>query len=107
MARDLRAYYDYQVFLNYPYDAEFRSYSEALSFAVIASGLIPVAAVDLTLPDRPRLQTLVQAISACRFSVHDLSRSAGEGEGEGNPRTDEHAAGDGYGALLRPTDAAS
>jgi hypothetical protein len=80
MARDLVAYHEYQVFLNYPYDDEFRCYSEALAFAVVASGLIPVAAVDLSLPDQPRLLTLVQAISACRYSVHDLSRSAGEGQ---------------------------
>jgi hypothetical protein len=79
MGRDLSAYHDFQVFLNYPYDEAYRPYAEALSFAVVANGLIPVAAVDLTLPDHPRLQTLVEAISACRYSIHDLSRSAGEG----------------------------
>jgi hypothetical protein len=79
MPRDLSAYHDFQVFLNYPYDDAYRSYAEALSFAVVASGLIPVAAIDLTLPDHPRLQTLVRALTACRYSVHDLARSGGEG----------------------------
>jgi hypothetical protein len=48
-------------------------------FAVIAGGLLPVCAHDLTIPDRPRLEMLVEAILCCHYSTHDLSRSQGEG----------------------------
>jgi hypothetical protein len=50
-----------------------------MSFAVVAGGLLPVCALDLTAPDRPRLEMLVEAIRCCRYSAHDLSRSQGEG----------------------------
>ena len=80
MRRNLGAYEASQVFLNYPFDDEFGRLSEALAFAVIAGGLVPVSARDLSSPDKPRLPMLVEAIRSCRYSVHDLSRCGGEGE---------------------------
>ena len=79
MRRDLAAYSICQVFLNYPFDEAFRDLGNAMSFAVIAGGLVPVCAYDLTTPDRPRLEMLVDAIRNCQYSAHDLSRSRGEG----------------------------
>lgn len=80
MTHDLLKYSDYEVFLNHPYDVAFRPYADAIAFAVVASPLIPVAASDLSRPDQPRLQTIVAAIGTCKYSIHDLSRSAGEGD---------------------------
>jgi hypothetical protein len=80
MRRNLAAYENYQVFLNYPFDEKFSQLADAMNFAVIASGLLPVCAYDLTTPDRPRLDMLVEAIQYCRYSAHDFSRSEGEGE---------------------------
>lgn len=68
-----------QVFLNYPFDQEFTPFSYAMHFGVIGAGLIPLCAHDLTVPDRPRLDLLVEAIQNCRFSAHDFSRGKGEG----------------------------
>ncbi len=79
MRRNLAAYSTFQVFLNYPFDDAFLSLADALSFAVVAGGLLPVCAYDLTAPDRPRLEMLVEAIQNCHYSAHDLSRSQGEG----------------------------
>jgi hypothetical protein len=79
MSRNLLAYRDFQVFLNYPYDDRFESLEYALHFPVGAAGLLPVCAKDLTVPDRPRLEILVDAIRNCRYSAHELSRSTGEG----------------------------
>jgi hypothetical protein len=79
MRRDLEAYYKWQVFLNYPFDEEFLPLADAMSFAVVAGGLLPICAYDLTTPDRPRLEMLVEAIQYCRYSAHDFSRSRGEG----------------------------
>jgi hypothetical protein len=50
-----------------------------MNFAVVAGGLLPVCAFDLTTPDRPRLEMLVEAIHCCRYSAHDFSRSKGGG----------------------------
>lgn len=79
MRRNLSAYATCQVFLNYPFDDGFRGLADAMSFAVIAGGLLPLCAFDLTAPDRPRLEMLVDAIRNCQYSAHDLSRSHGEG----------------------------
>jgi hypothetical protein len=79
MRRNLAAYRRHQVFLNYPYDQDYRPFAEALSFGVVAAGLLPVSALDLTTPDNVRLELLVDAIFNCHYSAHDLSRSRGEG----------------------------
>lgn len=79
MRRHLNAYTRHQVFLNYPYDEDYRPYAEALSFGVVAAGLLPVSARDLTTPDTGRLDLLIDAITNCYYSAHDLSRCRGEG----------------------------
>lgn len=79
--RNLASYHLCQVFLNYPFDRAFEPLADAMSFAVVAAGLLPVCARDLSAPDRPRLETIVDAIVHCDYSVHDLSRFTGEGAG--------------------------
>jgi hypothetical protein len=50
-----------------------------MHFALVAGGLVPVCAQDLSTPDRPRLDMLVDAIVNCQYSLHDLSKVKGEG----------------------------
>jgi hypothetical protein len=57
----------------------FSNLEYAFHFPVVAAGLLPVCAKDLTVPDRPRLEMLVDAIRNCRYSVHEFSRATGEG----------------------------
>jgi hypothetical protein len=78
MRTNLATFKPWQVFLNYPFDKEFTGLANAMSFAVVASGLIPVCAYDF-FSQKSRLEKLVEAILNCRFSAHDLSRSHGEG----------------------------
>ena len=94
MRRNLAAYTRCQVFLNYPFDNDFIELGNAMSFAVVAGGLLPVCAFDLSVPDKPRLEILVEAIQSCHFSAHDLSRSRGEGPTMANTARlgrDQHA----------------
>jgi hypothetical protein len=70
---------DHQVFLNYPFDEAFNSFANAMHFGVVAAGLIPLCAKDLSSPDRPRLEVLVELITDCQYSLHDFSRLKGEG----------------------------
>jgi hypothetical protein len=79
--RDLRLLKSYQVFLNYPFDDEYRDLALGLHFAVVAANLIPVCAKDLSAPDRVRVDMLIKAITNSQYSVHDLSRGKGEGAG--------------------------
>jgi hypothetical protein len=78
--RDLSMFKKRQVFLNYPFDEEYEEIAYAMHFAVIAAGLLPVCAKDLSLPDQSRLVMLYHAILNCQYSAHDLSRGRGEGE---------------------------
>ena len=79
MRKNIQAFKEYQVFLNYPFDEEFSGLADAMSFAVVAGGLIPVCAYDSSVPDQYRLEKLVNAIRNCQYSAHDLSRSSGSG----------------------------
>src|SRR5258708_5085657 len=79
MRRNLSAYTNCQVFLNHPFDREFAPLADAMNFAVVAGGMLPLCAYDLTTPDRPRLELLVDAIRNCHYSAHDFSRSTGGG----------------------------
>jgi hypothetical protein len=79
MRKDLRLYRTYQVFLNHPFDPDFETLAYAFQFAVVAANLLPVCALDTSFPDHPRLTMLVEAISNCAYSAHDLSRCKGEG----------------------------
>lgn len=80
MRDNLAAFEEGQVFLNYPFDDAFKPFAQAMHFAVVAAGLIPVCAYDLTAPDRPRLDILIEAITRSRYSAHNFSRLRGEGE---------------------------
>lgn len=70
----------HQVFLNYPFDEEAQTVSSALHFAVVAAGLLPICALDVTSPDRPRLEVLVETITSCQYSAHDFSRCTADGK---------------------------
>src|SRR5262249_25480807 len=80
MRTHLSTFKNFQVFLNYPFDAEFEPLAHAMHFAVVAAGLIPLCANDLSVPDRPRLEMLIDAIINCHYSAHDFSRFRGEGD---------------------------
>lgn len=77
--RNLASYRSCQVFLNYPFDIPFEPLADAMAFAVVAGGLLPVCARDLSVPDRPRLEIIVDALVHCDYSAHDFSRFTGEG----------------------------
>jgi len=80
MRTNLAGYAKYQVFLNYPFDATFEPLALAMHFGVVAGGLLPVCAMDLSTPDKLRLEMLAEAIGKCDYSAHDFSRFTGEGE---------------------------
>jgi hypothetical protein len=75
MRRHLDLYTRYQVFLNYPFDSEFAPLEDALHFPIVAAGMLPLCAKDLSTPDHPRLEMIVDAIWNSHYSVHELSRS--------------------------------
>ena len=61
------------VFLNIPYDEEFRSLYIAYIVGLYQLDLVPHLALEIPGSDR-RLNRIFQLITSCRYSIHDLSR---------------------------------
>lgn len=76
--------YDQNVFINRPFDSEYRPLFDALVFAVHACGFLPRCALDAADSGAVRVEKIVQIIRECRFGIHDISRT--EINSQGLPR---------------------
>ena len=63
----------HSAFLNVPYDQRYEKMFVALIAGLCAFGLRPRATLEIPGPSR-RLDRILELISACRYSFHDLSR---------------------------------
>lgn len=61
------------VFLNIPYDPEFRSLYVAYIVGLCHLGFVPHIASEIPGGER-RLERILSLIKSCRYSIHDLSR---------------------------------
>ena len=71
---------DKSVFINCPYDAAYTPLLDALIFATVCCGFVPRSAVELGAVAEPRMERILRTLFDSRYSIHDLSRSRGEGE---------------------------
>src|ERR1700748_2694835 len=69
-----------RVFVNCPFDDDYRSQFNAIVFTCVYAGFEPVVASSSGRTGRPRLERILAELNACRYSVHDLSRCRGEGD---------------------------
>ncbi len=63
------------VFINCPFDDEYAETFRALIFAVYACGFVPRSAREADDAGEPRIEKLYRLIEACRYGIHDLSRT--------------------------------
>lgn len=70
---------DSSVFINCPFDPQFRPVFDAIVFSTICCGFFPRCAIETGTIAVPRMERIVEALRACKYSVHDLSRCQGEG----------------------------
>lgn len=68
------------VFINCPYDEAYTPLFDALVFTTVCCGLSPWSAREIRTATEPRIYRILNAVFESRYSVHDLSRSKGEGE---------------------------
>lgn len=73
------------VFLNIPYDEEFRSLYVAYIVGLYHLGLVPHIAAEIPGGAR-RLERIFDLIQGCRYSIHDLSRVELSGTPDQTPR---------------------
>lgn len=69
-----------KVFINCAFDEAFRAQRDAIVFTCVHAGFFPVMAGSSGRSGRPRLERILDALSCCRYSIHDLSRCRGEGD---------------------------
>ncbi len=62
------------VFINCPFDDEFKPLLRAMVFAIIASGHYPRCALDKTDGAEVRVSKIAAMIGECDWGIHDLSR---------------------------------
>ena len=72
--------YEKSVFINCPFDSEYRDLLLANVFSVFAHGFVPRTARESEGTPEPRFSRILATIAASKYSIHDLSRSKGEGD---------------------------
>ena len=68
------------VFINCPFDNDYRIIFDAVVFATVCCGFIPRSAIESGCTAVPRMDRITQAILSSKYSIHDLCRCRGEGE---------------------------
>ena len=64
-----------QVFINCPFDGEYRPMFEALVFAVHDCGFVARCAMELEDASQVRIDKIQSIIGACGLGIHDISRT--------------------------------
>lgn len=67
--------YDYDVFINCPFDPDYRSMLDAVVFAVHDCGFQARCALEIDDSGRVRIENIVELIRECRYGIHDISRT--------------------------------
>jgi len=62
------------VFVNCPFDDEFKPIFRAIVFTIISSGYFPRCALDATDGAEIRISKIAEMIGECDWGIHDLSR---------------------------------
>lgn len=74
--------YDESVFINCPFDAEYKELLRPLVFTVVFAGFEPLLSSLTSDSGENRLDKICGLILSARYSIHDLSRLKSEKEGD-------------------------
>lgn len=69
----MRSYY-YSVFLNCPFDVQYKPIFDALVFAIFDCGFVPRCALEEIDSAVVRIEKILSIIEKCAYGVHDISR---------------------------------
>jgi len=67
--------YDYNVFVNCPFDKLYKKLFYAIVFTIIDCGFKPKCALEVVDSSEERMKKLFELISRCRLGIHDISRT--------------------------------
>ena len=66
--------YNDSVFINCPFDEEYKHMFQAIVYATYRCGFFPQSALDEDNGSDNRLDKIMRKIKDCRYGIHDLSR---------------------------------
>jgi hypothetical protein len=75
LAAKAPAGYDLSIFINCPFDTEYKPIFDAIVFAVMECGFIPRCALEAVDAGQVRIEKICQIIASCGFGIHDISRT--------------------------------
>lgn len=67
--------YDRQVFVNCPFDAEYRPVFDAIVFTIHDCGFAARSALEVTDTSQVRIEKITAIIASCGLGLHDISRT--------------------------------
>ncbi|MCU0469874.1 MAG: hypothetical protein MUF58_14865 [Arcicella sp.] len=76
MKNKIHSDYSFNVFINCPFDEEYKPLLHILIFTVHACGFIPRSALEYDDSDDVRILKIKKIISECQYGIHDLSLAA-------------------------------
>ncbi len=71
--------YDYNVFINCPFDRPYKRIFDAVVFTVFDCGFIPRTTLEITNTGEVRVDKIARIMDECRFGYHDISRTSLDG----------------------------
>ena len=77
--------YNDNVFINCPFDANYKPLFDAMVFAIHDCGFIPRCALEEDDASEVRIDKIYSIIADCRYGIHDISRTELD-KGSGLPR---------------------
>ena len=67
--------YDYNVFVNCPFDVDYAPLFDAIVFAIHDCGFVARCALEVDNSAQVRIDKLFEIIGECRYGIHDISRT--------------------------------
>jgi hypothetical protein len=67
--------YESSVFINCPFDQDYREIFDAIVFSVVRCGFVPKCAYDVEDGSEMRMDTLYKLIQDSKYGIHDISRT--------------------------------
>lgn len=74
--------FDKNVFINCPFDEDYKPLLKVLIYVIIKFGFIPRLAVERSDSAEVRLNKIKEILEECKFSIHDLSVAKAQKKGE-------------------------
>ncbi|MDQ3814917.1 MAG: hypothetical protein M3347_13315 [Armatimonadota bacterium] len=66
--------YDDNVFINCPFDRQYKPIFDAIVFAIHDAGFVARCALEVIDSGQTRLAKIIQTIAECQYGIHDISR---------------------------------